>query len=674
MPKTSQTQTPNQASIDARFGVTLAVAVLLSLSVLLWGLVIGGGADQLEIADPGELVRWGLPISKALSQLATAVAIGSLALAAFALNENPGPTGNKLLARALNISSISSALWVLFGLANFVFTYAWVAGTQVSESATFGQGLWLFATDIEMGISMALSLVGAAILSIATLMVRRLTATLLLAALGLAALIPLALIGHAAGTKGHAMAVNSTGMHLWAIVIWVGGLATLLALRTQDSKFNLTLARRYSSLALAAYILVAISGVGAASVRIESLSDLSQTPYGLLLIGKVVLLILLGIFGVRNRVSELKRIELGGSFWRLAAIEFAIMGMAIGLATALARTQTPRGPQDVSNLSPAEILTGEPLPPELVASSFFTEWKIDLVWAVITFGSIALYLLGVARLARRGDKWSAARTASWIAGMLTLFYVTNGAINAYQEYLFSIHMIGHMILAMMVPVLLVPGAPITLLMRAVEARHDGSRGVREWALWAVHTKYAQFVAHPIIAAILFASSLVTFYYTPLFNWATSEHLGHQWMVVHFVITGYLFAQALVGIDPGPTRLGFPIRLLMLIGTMAFHAFFGLSLMDGSGLLLPDWYGAMGRTWGEAPLDDQHTGGAIAWGIGEMPTAALTLIVCVQWFNADRRDSRRLDRASDRSGGQDIEEYNQMLARLAAREQKHPGDQ
>jgi putative copper resistance protein D len=92
-------------------------------------------------------------------------------------------------------------------------------------------------------------------------------------------------------------------------------------------------------------------------------------------------------------------------------------------------------------------------------------------------------------------------------------------------------------------------------------------------------------------------------------------------------------------------------------------------MDGSGLLLPDWYGAMGRTWGEAPLDDQHTGGAIAWGIGEMPTAALTLIVCVQWFRADRRESKRMDRASDRSGGQDIEEYNQMLARLAAREQK-----
>jgi putative copper resistance protein D len=248
-----------------------------------------------------------------------------------------------------------------------------------------------------------------------------------------------------------------------------------------------------------------------------------------------------------------------------------------------------------------------------------------------------------------------------------LFYTTSGALNAYQEYLFSIHMIGHMILAMGIPVLLVPGAPVTLLMRAVEKRHDDSRGIREWVLWAVHTKYARFVANPIVAAVLFASSLVTFYYTPLFAWATNGHIGHMWMVVHFLITGYLFAQALIGIDPGPVRLPYAARLLLLIGTMAFHAFFGLSLMDGSGLLLADWYGAMGRTWGADPLSDQHTGGAIAWGIGEIPTAMLTIIVSVQWFKSDARDAKRLDRQSDRTGNRDVEEYNEMLAKLAARD-------
>lgn len=247
--------------------------------------------------------------------------------------------------------------------------------------------------------------------------------------------------------------------------------------------------------------------------------------------------------------------------------------------------------------------------------------------------------------------------------MLLLIFVTSGSLNLYQEYLFSAHMVAHMMLTMAVPVLLVPGAPVTLLMRAVAKRTDESRGVREWVLWAVHTRYAKVVAHPIFAAVNFAASLVIFYFTPLFDWATREHIGHEWMVSHFLITGYLFVQALIGIDPGPTQISYPLRIVMLIMVMAFHAFFGLALMGGSGLLLPDWFGAMGRTWGLPPLEDQQSGGAIAWGIGEIPTIILTIIVSVQWFRADKRESVRLDRASDRLGNPDLDSYNQMLSEL-----------
>ena len=505
-----------------RLALTLLAALALGLAVLVWALNFGGGLTAPAIADPGAVVRIGLPIAKVIFDFSSAIAIGTLVFASFALNETDG-----LLSRALNLAAGASASWVISGLVYFVFTYASVSGTAISGSNAFGNGLWLFATSIEMGQSIALNIIGGVLLTILALAIQRLTGTILIAALGLAALVPLALIGHSAGTRGHAMAVNSMGMHLWAIVIWVGGLVALLALKSTDSNRNAILAKRFSSLALVSFVLVAISGVGAASVRIESPSDLFGTPYGFLLLGKVFLLTVLGIFGAVNRTRQIKKIEAasaaegrGGSagFWRLASVEIAIMAMAMGLATALSRTATPAG-DDTINPTPAYLLTGEQLPPELTAASFFDTWKIDLVWLVITLGAIGFYLAGVRRLNRRGDKWPWLRTASWITGMLTLLYVTNGAINAYQEYLFSIHMIGHMILAMAIPVLLVPGAPVTLLMRSVEARHDGSRGAREWVLWAVHTKYAQFISHPIIAAVLFASSLVTFYYTPLFSWA-----------------------------------------------------------------------------------------------------------------------------------------------------------
>ena len=57
--------------------------------------------------------------------------------------------------------------------------------------------------------------------------------------------------------------------------------------------------------------------------------------------------------------------------------------------------------------------------------------------------------------------------------------------------------------------------------------------------------------------MLFAGSLWVFYYTPLFRWAMTDHIGHEWMIAHFLITGYLFVQSLIGIDPVPYRLPYP---------------------------------------------------------------------------------------------------------------------
>ena len=648
-----------------RASLAFALSLGAALIALLIGLVIGGGAAAVELADPGAVVRYGQPIAKMVMNFAIAVSVGSLIFAAFSLQDK-----TRLLGKALDLAAFAAIIWAISGAINFLFTYLSISGSGISFENSFGESLWMFATSIEMGTSLALNVLAAVLVSVLAISARSLTATALLAALGIFSLIPLALIGHAAGTAGHSMAVNSIGIHLVAVVIWVGGLVALFVVRGESYQESAVLTSRYSTLALVAFGLVAISGVSSALIRVTKFEDIFSA-YGALLILKVSALLLLGVLGAIYRTRLIPKLQEGAAvaktFFGLVAVEFVIMGTAIGFATALAKTAPPINGNGIIDVTPAQLLTGEPLPPELTPIRWLTVWKLDLVWAIICVAAVAAYLVGVRRLAKRGDKWPMLRTVSWISGMVVLFYTTSGALNAYQEYLFSAHMIGHMILAMGIPVLLVPGAPVTLLMRAVEKRTDESRGAREWVLWAVHTKYARFVANPLIAAILFASSLVTFYYTPLFAWATNEHIGHQWMVVHFLITGYLFAQALIGIDPGPVRLPYAARLLMLIATMAFHAFFGLSLMDGDGLLLADWYGAMGRTWGESPLADQHTGGAIAWGVGELPTAALTIIVSIQWFKSDARDAKRLDRQSDRTGNKDVAEYNDMLAKLAARD-------
>ena len=95
----------------------------------------------------------------------------------------------------------------------------------------------------------------------------------------------------------------------------------------------------------------------------------------------------------------------------------------------------------------------------------------------------------------------------------------------------------------------------------------------------------------MIAAANFAGSMILFYFTPLFELALTTHIGHIAMVVHFSLAGYLFVNVLVGVDPGPERPAYPLRLLLLFATMAFHAFFGVSLISMESLIAADYFGA-----------------------------------------------------------------------------------
>ena len=615
------------------------------------------------LVDPGPVVRGATPILKGLLQLAVSVSIGVLVFAAFALPE-------QLWTKAKAFAAGWTALWTAVAGLHLIFNYLLVSAAEFDFGSQFGSGLLLFVTEIESGQLLAANLLAAALLT-QFLLLTQSRVSLLLALVGaVLGAYPLAELGHAAAAANHSIAVSALWLHIIGFGLWLGSLFALdWAHRKQNLAISPNLAR-YSSLALLGFLLVGGSGVSSALIRLSDPTDL-LTPYGQLLLAKVGLFAAVGFLGARYRLGLSKRLDESpaqpGSLRPLLVVEALLLAFATGLGVALAAAAPPRGELPSPNPTPAEILTGNPMPPELTPITWMTKWKLDPLWLAVILAATVFYLLGQRRLSARGDAWAPGRTVSWMLGLTVLLFVTNGAPAVYGEYLFSAHMIGHMLLSMLVPVLLVLGAPVTLLARSVSNRSDDSLSVRDWVLWLLHTPVARFASSPLFAAGNFGLSLVLFYYTPLFRWANEEHLGHQWMLFHFLITGYLFAQALVGVDPNNKPVSFPFRLILLIATMAFHAFFGLGLMNESGLLLSDWYGAMGREWGLDPLADQQAGGAIAWGIGELPTIVLTLLVVTQWARSDERERRRIDRAAARTGDEELENYNDMLARLAQRE-------
>ncbi|GAA3592369.1 cytochrome c oxidase assembly protein [Agrococcus terreus] len=642
-----------------------ALAVLAGLAALWAALAYGGGAEAPLIEDPGAVVRYGIPVATMLRNLAIAVAFGGLVLACFALR----PDGRDwqrtldLAASATGVAAVAHA-FVAFGAFRTVVT------NPVSADDQFGGLLQLFFVEIETGRLLLGTLLSLALLTVVLLVARSAAAAAWVVALWAVPFWLIASGGHAGGTDNHTLAVSSLFLHLVFVCIWLGGLAhvALLAGRRDGDVDGPALLARYSSLAIVSFAVVAFSGIVSALIRI---GDDWGSPYAVLAIAKTALLVVLGGFGAWQRLRVIGPLRAAGervpgrALAALLAAELVVMGVTAGVAAGLARTPTPV--QEVvpgAGSTPSEILTGSPLPPPFEPARLLDTWNVDPLWLAISAMLLFFYLAAVVRLARRGDRWPIGRTASWTAGVLLLAWCTSGALNEYQEHQFSLHMLVHMLLGMAVPVLLVPGAPITLAMRAIAKRKDGTRGGREWLLAIVHSKYLQAVGHPLVAAGIFVVSLWVFYYTPLFEWSMRDHLGHVWMVVHFVGSGYLFVQAIIGIDPGPARPPYALRIVLLLGAMVFHAFFGLTLMTGETLLVADWFGAMGN--GIDALHDQQVGGGIAWSIGEIPTIVLAITTVVLWARSDKRERVRIDRAADRDGGAELAAYNEMLDRMGKR--------
>ena len=636
-------------------------AVAVGLAAVALAVIVTGAAQPQLLLDPGAGVRWSLPLVSVARDLAGAVTLGALVLAAFAL---PRGAGGAWLP-ALRIAATAAVGWTGLSLAHLVLTYCEVSGRPLG-GADFGSELGSFVTTITYGRTLLTMTVLAAVVATVALAVTTPRGALLVALPVLVVLGLQAELGHATGTASHELAISSMILHLGGAAVWIGGLATLaLVVRHLGADLPVVV-RRFSPIAGWCAAIVGVSGLVNAWIRVGSVSGLG-TRYGALVVVKAVLFGALVWAGWLHRRRAIPQLDLPGAvrvFWRIVAVELLVMGAVSGVAVGLSASAPPVPQLPPTLPTPAEIVTGHPLPPEPTTLRWLTLFRWDVLLAVLCAAGLLVYLRWVLRLRKRGDAWPASRTVCWVAGMLTFAWATSGGAAVYGHILFSAHMVQHMVLALVVPILVVLAAPVTLALRALPHRSDDTRGPREWLLALVSSRWAHFFSNPVVAAALFVGSMVLFYYTPLFQLSLTTYAGHLAMVVHFSLVGYLFVNALIGIDPGPKRTSYPFRLLLLFATMAFHAFFGIALIAGTSLLVPEWFGLLGRPWGPTAIADQQQGGGIAWGIGELPTLALAIAVAMAWAKDDERTARRSDRAADRDGDAELNAYNAMLAAKA----------
>lgn len=647
-----------------------AAAIGAALVALVVALVLGGAGTTPTVpglADQGDLTRWGLPIAKAVLNGSAAITIGLIGLAVV-LPVRKGDLGGDAL-RALRAASWTALVLAVAAVVVHLLTLSDLVGRPLGD-ALAGNALQSYTSSVAQGQAYA----AVVVLALTIIAAARLTlghgGAIALFCLGVATLVPMGLIGHSSTGDYHHSARISLLVHIIAVSFWVGGLVALAWYAGRRGRALPRAARAFSAVALGCFVMVAASGVLNAWVRVSSLSEVFTSAYGLIILAKVAALVALGFFGQTHRRRTLPRLESGrsGAFRRLAGGEVVVMAVAMGLAVALSRTEPPAATaHDMTSMTPVRVLIGFPKPPEITAGRLFTEIYPDALFALGCLAAVLLYLGGVWRLHRRGDRWPVARTLAWLAGVATVAFVGLSGMMTYGMTMLSVHMVQHMTLMMVSPVLLVLGGPITLALRAIKPARRGDTGPREMIVAAVNSSVARVLTHPIVALALFASGSFAVYFTGLFETAMREHSGHMLMSAHFLLVGYLFFEMLIGIDPLPKRPPFPARFGLQLLAMAFHAFFGLALMESSRLIAGDYYRELSTeiTWLPNALDDQVLAGQITWGFGELPGLVVIGVLFVQWYRSDEREANRFDR---REGKDEAERtaYNAYLTRLDSR--------
>ena len=247
---------------------------------------------------------------------------------------------------------------------------------------------------------------------------------------------------------------------------------------------------------------------------------------------------------------------------------------------------------------------------------------LDLAPAAVAALLGAAYV-GAAWRDRRRRAWPAHRTALWILGLAAATAAVTGPLAAAAHEDLVAHMVGHLLLGMLAPLLLVRAAPVTLALRAL----DVVPARRLAAL--LRSRPVRFLAHPVPAAVLAVGGMWVVYGTPVLVRMHGDPLLTALVDVHVLAAGCLFTAAIVGVDPSPHRPSPLVRGGVLVAAMAAH-----------GILAKGLYAAppVGVPRAEAELAAR-----VMYHGGDLVDALLLVLLCAGWYRAARPRRSGADR-------------------------------
>lgn len=652
----------------AAWAIWLTIGVAVAVTVVVAGLL---AALPPLPGRPTDNALTGLIalLGDLTARFASAAALGLLAaMIAFLPSAADGrPDRNRDRLRRWVVRS--AQLW--FGAA-VLMTFAnpsHVEGMAI-QGAFRADAWWLFVTSTAS----ALAWVASAVVALGVILVgyrgRSASAFTIAWLAGAAATVFVAVTGSVSVGLDHDWATDAVGLATFATVALCSGALGALVATAVDAGSGGAAVRRYHRAVLP---LVGVLAVGYGIAAWQQLAGVSPlaTAFGLPVVAGFATVALLGVSWLWRQFAERGR---DAGTWRrpLSSVARDVVLLILGLTSLTAASYLPPPrylvPQNIQiNYLGYEVN----LPATL--ERLVSLGRPNLLWVALSVAAIGLYLWGVVRAHRRGERWPVSRLLFWLAGWGLTLYLAVSGLWMYSTAVFSWHMLVHMTVNMMIPVLCVLGAPISLVYAASRPRRpDELPGAQEILTGLSEDRLVRIVLSPPLVWLVYVGSLFLVYFSPLFPWLMRYHWGHQLMLLHFMIAGYAFFAMLVGPDRHPWQLPYIVRFALLVSVMPFHAIFAVGIMTARSVLGEAFYRSIDVGWVGDLLNDQSIAGQVTWFTGEVPAVLAVILLAAQWFRSDSSRAAAADRLVDAGGSQDeLAAYNDMLAELAERDRGEP---
>jgi putative membrane protein len=253
---------------------------------------------------------------------------------------------------------------------------------------------------------------------------------------------------------------------------------------------------------------------------------------------------------------------------------------------------------------------------------------LSLHWSTLLGTAIfgALYVWGITTARRRwnlGPPAGRLRIAAFVAGLLLLLVSVNGPIHDLSDdYLFSAHMLQHLLLTMAFPPLIIFAIPGWLLEPLVRPR------------WV--QRLGRFVAHPIMAGLIFTVVLSAWHLVPVYDLMMQDHDVHIIAHLLFIIAAFIMWWPVMSPLKEVPRLPHGLAMLYLF-LVSVPMQIPAALITMSDTPLYRWYVQAPRTFGLTPLEDQRIGGLLMWIPGNLWLFGAIAVLFFLWNREQERE-------------------------------------